>query len=219
MKMKNAHCMVSRRSVIAAAAACALGLFFEPKIVMADSLPHSGDPSSRFSFVDYELGVIVKDAVAGEWVRTVGDISGNNTEMLLVYDSGSTSTVHRDNDGDVFIDGAFFIHIEETEIASTRTCVEMKRERYHIDPNVTNLLSIVASLVSLGLSAPYSVLVNIATILMGVSGLNRLSYLETISYYCDTPSPRMRYVTNYYYDAAYSDFAFSQTSETVFQNP
>lgn len=95
----------------------------------------------------------------------------------------------------------------------------MNTKRYKIDTNGRDILAIAIGLASSNLSLPFNVIYGIVSTLMGLSSIYTTEYVETITYYCDTPSPRNRYVTNYYTNSCYSKIRYTYTTEVVFQNP
>lgn len=95
----------------------------------------------------------------------------------------------------------------------------MTRKRYKIDTETRDLLAIVAGLVASGLPFPYGVLYTVVSTLLSFGTLNSTEYVETISYYCDTPTPRMRYTTNYYTDSRYTKIKYTMTGDSEFVNP
>lgn len=217
------ECKINRRSFIVASLA-GLSFILMPStsaaLCQTTQANEAGENphGSRFSVDNLEDGLIVTDNSTGECVRAIGNLRTSGSTLTLVLDDGSTKDIVRIGNT-MYYNGSAIASIDLVDNISTRACIEMKRERYHVDTTALGWAQIVAAICSIGLSLPYSVIVAIVDALISLSTLKKPEYFETITYYCDTPSPRMRYVTNYYNDSGYSDLAFTESSENVFQNP
>ena len=100
----------------------------------------------------------------------------------------------------------------------TRACVEITRKRYVVDTTVANWQDILLSTAAGAIGG--AIVSGLLLIIRVIDNLQQTTaYVETIRYYCDTPSPRERYVTNYYSDASFTNLVQSYTTETIFQNP
>lgn len=162
-----------------------------------------------------EHELVFSNKATGETVTARGSLVKNGDTLTITNEDGAVS-VARLVDGTVYLDGRAFI--ANVPLRESRACVKNAWKRYTVDTRVggwvTLLLSSAAGAIG---GPPASYLAGLIATLQASAPTT--AYIETIRYYCDTPTPRERYVTNYYSDAGYKKLVHTYTSEVVFQKP
>lgn len=191
------------------------GLSANPWSAYAADL-ESGDSDERFTIDSIPGGVAVADALTGDHWRALGDLSSNGDVLTIEKLDGPTSEFDmemRRVGAEVRAGEIPVIALSSHGWTGFRNCVDMKRRRYTVNSDAVTVGSAVAALSTVGLGLPYSAIATIASVLVSISQVNRPKYLETVTYYCDSPKKMMKYVTNYYADSSYKKKVNSSTTE------
>lgn len=200
----------------AAIALCAMTIVFSqlpPAYASDSSVIVENDRFKLERVSDDEL--VYLDKQTGETATAIGHLE-NNGDTLTVTDFDGNVCISKYINGIIYINDRQFI--APVDFPETRTCVEITRHRFVVDTRVGNWVQLLLTSAATAIGgAPAGFMAGVITYLQDMAPTT--AYIETIRYYCDTPSPRERYVTNYYSDASYTNLEYSYTSETVFQNP
>lgn len=151
---------------------------------------------------------------------TIAKLSEDGLTLIIYNPDGSKTVAERRQDGNIVFDGNPFAELLVAKpLAEPFTCVKIGSKRSSMR---TNLSQASAALTIAGLipEIPHATAIAWAAVLTQLAAQNIPNvYIETIHYYCDTPSPRDRYVVNYYRNSNYTGLLNSFSHEVVFQNP
>lgn len=186
-----------------------------PSDAKASSQETASSSNSLFTADVIDDVITIKDRLTGEWVTFSGSLVEEQV-ITLNYSSGRTAILSRVDDS-VYLDGSFVLSIP-VDAPTSRACVEMSRKRFKVDTRGKDALGIASTIVSL-FNIPIAIAINLVSQLLSFTSFNSTEYVELITYYCDAPTPRMRYVNNYYTDSSYSKIKYTASGDSEFVNP
>lgn len=216
--------MMYQRFLLICALLCSV--FALPHHVQATTIPLSASTDSEDYRIDETDALLERQGSIITYLdkhtqqKTTAKLSEDGLTLIIYNPDGSHAVAERRGDGCIVFDGDPFAELLVAKpLTKPFTCVKIGSKRSSMR---TNLSQASAALTIAGLipEIPYSTAIAWAAALTQFAAQTiKNVYIKTIHYYCDTPSPRDRYVVNYYRNSNYTGLLKSFSHEVVFQNP